>query len=68
MLLRHHTSWAVVDVRGSVFEYANCSESETDANLHVSESGIVQVSTHVMPGEELVWWYGTLFGLAVDGR
>ena len=47
---------AVVDVAGSVFEWANCAASESDVNLHVGEGGSA--------GDELVWWYGGLFGLA----
>lgn len=59
------SSWAVVDVRGSVFEFANCSSSEESANMHVGESGRVSVECDVEPGTELVWWYDTLHSAAV---
>ena len=53
--------WAVVNVCGSVFEWANCSESEHDANVHVSERGWVSAIDDIEDGEELVWWYGDSF-------
>jgi len=59
------SSWVVVDVRGSVFEFANCSSSEESANLHVGESGRVVVESDVESGTELVWWYGTLHSASV---
>ena len=52
--------WAVVDVRGSVFEWANCSVDEESQNLHVSEHGWVTTERDVEAGTELVWWYGRL--------
>lgn len=58
------SSWAVVDVRGSVFEFANCSSSEESANMHVGESGRVSVECDVESGTELVWWYDTLHSAA----
>ena len=64
VLLRDGEGWAVVDVAGSVFEWANHSERET---LHVSERGEVEVATDVVANEELVWDYGDRFGLARGG-
>lgn len=58
------SSWVVVDVRGSVFEFANCSSSEESANMHVGESGRVVVECDIEPGTELVWWYDTLHSAA----
>jgi hypothetical protein len=63
LLLRHNGVWAVVDVRGSVFEWANGARSEGEANVHVGEHGWVEMRTDVEVGGELVWWYGDAFGM-----
>lgn len=56
--------WMIVDVAGrSVFEFANSSKLEDDANLHVSETGWVSTTGEVKAGEELLWWYGDAFCL-----
>lgn len=47
----------VVDVRGCVFEWANCADDEWSANLHVSERGAVETACDVRAGDELRWWY-----------
>lgn len=70
VLLRANGRWLVVDVRGSVFEFANCSVDEESANIHVSESGWVTTECDVEKGTELVWWYGSLHAasmIASDG-
>lgn len=59
VLLRHARAWAVVDVRGSPFEFVNKAEDV----LHVSECGAVECARDVAAGEELVWDYGELYGL-----
>jgi hypothetical protein len=59
VMLRVGGQWAIVDVRGSVFEFANHADSEC-ANLHVTSTGIVELQTDVTKFEELTWWYGDL--------
>lgn len=60
VLLRAKGRWLVVDVRGSVFEFANCSVDEESANVHVSENGWVTTERDIEKGTELLWWYGPL--------
>jgi len=64
IMLRSAGQWVVVDVRGSVFEYMNCSKGVGDANVHVSPSGYVSCDSCVFAGDELVWFYGELHASA----
>ena len=66
VLLRHGAGYTVVDVTGSVFEWANCATDEHAANMHVLPSGRVEACSEVESGEELVWFYGELFGLGKE--
>lgn len=61
VLLVKGRRWHVVDIRGSVFEFANDSKDESRANMHVSPSGKCEVVGSVNAGSELVWWYGDAF-------
>lgn len=54
--------WCVVDARGCVFEYMNCSRE--DANVCVTETGWVEACEDLFDGQELFWYYGDLYGLA----
>lgn len=64
VLLAHEGVWCVVDVRGCAFEMMNCSRSEEGANVHVSETGWVEAREDMFDGQELCWYYGSLYGLA----
>lgn len=60
VLVRHGGAWAVVDVRGSPFAFANSAADET---MHVGECGDVECAREVAAGEELVWDYGDRYDL-----
>ena len=54
--------WALVDVRGCVFEWSNHACEDDDAcNVSVSPSGAVTTTRDVERGEELRWDYGAAF-------
>ena len=59
IMLRLDGQWAIVDTRGSVFEFANHAE-EGDAVLHVTEAGFVELKANVKQSTELTWYYGRL--------
>ena len=56
VLLHIGGEYAVVDVRGCVFEFVNSTEYEM-ATLHVSGSGVVSAARDVKVGDELLWAY-----------
>lgn len=58
---RRESGWAVVDVRGSVFEWMNSSESEETESVHVSQRGWVSATRDLGAGAELLWFYGDSF-------
>ena len=57
-------SWAIVDARGSVFEFVNHANDRECANLHVTSTGIVELQADVSKFDELTWWYGISFTFA----
>lgn len=63
VLLKRSSAWVVVNIAGSVFEFANSSNDEDGANMQVGLSGRCEACRDIQVGEEIVWWYGTLFGL-----
>jgi len=64
ILVRYARMWHVIDVRGSVFEWANSSDTEEGANMHVSRAGWCEAMCDIAAGDEVVWWYGDLYGFA----
>lgn len=55
--------WCAVDVRGSLFEWANHAD-EDEATMVMSRTGELRVApeTYVEHGDELTWNYGRLYG------
>lgn len=60
IMLRLDNQWAIVDARGSVFEFANHAAEEEGAVLHITEGGAVELQADVTRSTELTWCYGRL--------
>lgn len=57
LILRKNGAWAVVDSRGSVFEWLN-HQHDAYANVNVTETGELYMVEDACCDDELTWDYG----------